>query len=57
MTLWYGKRPTFLNPEITLLESFRTGHALEPDRALRNSPVGYFSEGDSLPRGLEPRKK
>jgi hypothetical protein len=23
---------------------------LEPDRALRNCPVGNFSEGDSLPR-------
>ena len=26
---------------------------LEPGRALKNCPVGNFSEGDRLPRGLE----
>ena len=25
----------------------------EPDRALKNCPVGNFSEGDRLSRGLE----
>ena len=54
-----GARVFAASPALALtLVLFFVGPAgLEPDRALRKCPVGIFSEGDRLPRGLEPRQK